>query len=195
MGINLWVIMCSWGKTFDSLDELPKKDVALVLGTSRSVDGRKINFYFKSRLQAAADIYKSNKVHHFILSGDNSVEGYNEPQDMKNALIDLGVPSDRITLDFAGFRTLDSVVRAKKVFGQKELCIISQSFHNPRALYLAWYHGLDAVAFDAPFQVSRGSYVRIIFREYLARVKAFLDLYILRTQPRFLGEMEKIIIK
>jgi SanA protein len=107
-------------------------------------------------------------------------------------LVEFGVPPSSITLDYAGFRTLDSVVRSKKVFGQNSVCIVSQAFHTPRALFIARHYGMDAVAYNAELNDENPTNRQILFREYLARVKAFLDLYILDTQPRFLGEKETI---
>lgn len=178
--------------TFSDTRDLPGRDVALVLGTASSPDGKHVNTFFYNRVRAAYDLYRAKKVRHFILSGDNHREQYNEPRDMMDLLVQFGVPPSKITLDYAGFRTLDSVVRSKKVFGQERICIVSQAFHTPRAIFIARHHGIDAVAYNAEINRDNLKYRQVLFREYLARVKAFLDLYILDTQPRFLGAKETI---
>jgi SanA protein len=121
-----------------------------------------------------------------LVSGDNSQKDYDEPTDFKKDLIAKGIPEDRIFLDYAGFRTLDSIVRAKEVFGQTSITIISQKFHNQRAIYIAKQFGIDAIGFNAKDVYNSH------FREYLARSKASLDL-VFNVQPKFLGE--KIVIK
>ena len=126
------------------------------------------------------------KVKHLLLSGDNRRKDYDEPTDMKLALLAQGIPESAMTLDYAGFRTLDSVVRARKVFGQTRVTLITDDFHAPRAVFLARHTGLDAVAFSAG-PVSLKSSARSRVRELGARVKAVLDIYVLHTRPRFLG--------
>jgi SanA protein len=137
-------------------------------------------------MEAAAALYHAGKVQHLLVSGDNGHRSYNEPMDMRAALMAAGVDSNHITLDFAGFRTLDSVVRALKVFGQAEFVVISQRFHNERAVYIAREHGIRAVAFNArDVDVRRGLRTRI--REKFARTKVFLDL-LFGVEPHFLGD-------
>lgn len=171
---------------------LPPTKVALVLGTASSVNGRDYNSYFYYRIEKAAELYKQGKIQHFLLSGDNSSNNYNEPKDMKQLLVNMGVPSSKITLDYAGFRTLDSVVRAKEIFGQNEICIITQAFHTPRALYIANYYDMKAVAINAKVTKNRSRWL-LLCRESLAKVKTLLDLHIFGTKPKYLGE--KIEIK
>ena len=183
---NIWVISSVQGAMFEDLADLPERQVALVLGTSRSVDGRHENPFFSNRIQATAALYHAGKVKHIIVSGDNSNKNYNEPRDMRKALVLLGVPDSCITMDFAGLRTLDSVVRCKEIFQQNQVIIVSQEFHNYRALFIARYHGLDALAYNADYPSTASD--RMIWREYLARPKAIWDLYFAHTQPRHLGE-------
>lgn len=192
VSINWWIVSSTEDMVFYNTEELPERDVALVLGTASSPDGKQVNDFFYHRVRAAYELYRDGKVKHFILSGDNHREHYNEPRDMQALLVKFGVPISNITLDYAGFRTLDSVVRSKKVFGQNSICIVSQAFHTPRALFIARQYDMDAVAYNAEINDENAKYRQVLFREYLARVKAFLDLYILDTQPRFLGEKEKI---
>lgn len=187
---NYFVINTVEPKVYDKLSEVTYSDVALVLGTSRSINGKDENPFFTHRIRAAAGLFFEGKVKHILVSGDNSSMRYNEPRDMRNALVKLGVPDSCITMDFAGLRTLDSVVRSRKIFQQKRITIVSQEFHNYRALFIANYYGIDAIAYNAiyPEKVS----LKTLFREYLARPKAVLDLYIFHTQPKFLGD--KVVI-
>jgi SanA protein len=124
------------------------------------------------------------KIDHLILSGDNRSMYYNEPIEMRKALIKLGVPTTAITLDYAGLRTLDSIVRCKEIFGQNRITIITQPFHSYRALFISRYYDIEAVAMVTDEQDGEYSF-RIRLREYFARTKAVLDLYILKTSPRF----------
>ena len=172
------------------ISDVPKMKTALLLGTGKTLSNGQPNAYFYNRIQAAADLYKSGKVKYIIVSGDNSQKNYNEPEDMQMALIEYGVPKDNIFLDFAGFRTLDSVVRAKEIFGQNQLIIVSQKFHNERAVFLAKQNGMQAFGYNAP-DVNKYAGLKTNLREYLAKAKAYLDL-ILGVEPKFGGE--KIVI-
>ncbi len=186
LGSNLWVITTSKQHVYNTIKEIPSNDVALVLGSGKKTRRGTINLYFKYRMQAAANLYKSGKVKHLLVSGDNHATQYDEATDMRDYLIQLGVPSRAITCDYAGFRTLDSVVRAKKVFGQKRITIISQNAHNERAVFLAKTHGIQAIGYnaqDVPSKYSKKQHVR----EYLAKFKAVLDTYVLFCQPKYLG--------
>ena len=166
------------------IEEVPAREYGLLLGTSRVVRGGFLNEYFYRRIRAAVRLYKAGRVKKIIVSGDNRRKGYNEPQDMKEALMAEGVPEKAILMDFAGFRTLDSVVRARNVFGVRTFIVISQKFHCERAVYLARAKELDAVGFAAEEVPARFRF-KNFFREPLARVKAFLDLHLLRTRPHF----------
>lgn len=191
---NVWIVKSTEDQVFSDLSKLPNHRIALVLGTSyRSVGGGP-NPFFEYRIKMAAELYRMGKIDHFILSGDNSTVFYNEPVEMRKALIKTGVPTTAITLDYAGLRTLDSVVRSKAIFGQDKITIITQTFHSYRALFISNYYGIDAVAMVAEDpELDRTFKVRL--REYLARTKAVLDLYIFGTPPRHLGEKENINIK
>jgi SanA protein len=170
---------------------VPHNRVGLVLGTSNRMRDGSPNLFFAYRMAAAARLYHHRKVDYLVLSGDNSQKYYNEPEMMQNALLELGVPKNRIYLDYAGLRTLDSVVRCRKIFGQSRFTIISQAFHNQRALFIAQHYGLDAVGFNAEDVTGRNG-VKVQLREMLARVKVFLDLYLLNKQPKYLGEEVEI---
>ncbi len=186
-----WIGKRSEGRCFDDVNSVPEAPVALVLGTSAHVAGGWSNYFFKYRIEAAAALFKAGKVKALIVSGDNGTQGYDEPTDMNMALIRLGIPTEKIVCDYAGFRTLDSVVRAKEIFGQQRVIFVSQRFHNARAIYLAQAFGIEAFglnAKDVPVALS----VKTFLREKLACVKAVLDVNVLGTRPRFLGE--KVIV-
>ena len=190
-GMNLWVVQSTDSRVFKNSDALPENDVALVLGTASTLGGGVVNPHFKGRMEAAAALYHQGRVRHLLVSGDNHTKGYDEPTRMKEALLKLSVPESAITMDYAGFRTLDSVVRAKEVFGLSRLTVVTDDFHVNRALFLCRYYGIEAVAYSSeqvPFRLSANSR----FREVGARVKAVMDVYLLRTSPRFLGEKVEI---
>lgn len=174
------------GKTFFDANSIPKNKVGLVLGTSKILANGQINLYFQYRIQATVELFEKGKIDFVLVSGDNGNKNYDEPTDFKEELIKLGIPAEKIFLDYAGFRTLDSVVRAKEVFGQENITIISQQFHNERAIYLAEKHGINAVGFNARDVSARYGF-KVKMREYLARTKVFVDI-LLGVQPRFLGE-------
>lgn len=175
---------------FDQLDGVPHNRVGVVLGTSEKGRGGGPNAYFTHRIKAAAELYHAGKVDHLLLSGDNGRKDYNEPVDMRRALIVAGVDSTAITLDYAGFRTFDSMVRARAVFGQERFTVISQRFHNERAIYIAQRAGLAVVGYNAAYVTGRSGW-RTQLREKAARVKVFVDL-LLGVEPRFLGEPVEI---
>ncbi len=191
VGCNVWVWVEPASRIFDDIAEVPENRVGLVLGTSKRGPKGYLNPYFVNRIAAAAKLYRKGKVKHLLVSGDNRHRSYNEPEDLRDALIERGVSKKDITLDYAGFRTLDSVVRAKKVFGLRRATIISQDFHARRALYIAKRCGIDAVGFSAK-AVRRRWFARTHLREIAARVRVVLDVYVFRTKPRFLGEKIEI---
>lgn len=190
-GCYCFVEIVSKGKTFASTIRIPKNKVGLLLGTSPvSSYTKKANPYYYYRIDAAVKLYKSGKIDRILISGDNSTETYSEPDMMKNDLVKRGVPSNHIYLDFAGFRTLDSVVRAKKVFKLNEFTIISQEFHNERAICLAQWYGIKAIGYNAR-DISKRKGIMVQIREIFARVKLVLDM-IVNKQPRFLGDTIEI---
>jgi SanA protein len=186
-GLNVWVVMASRGYIFENLSDTPAQPVAIVLGTSP-------NQFLANRIKSAASLYKAGKVKKIIVSGDNGTLNYNEPVRMRKELVSLGVPTEDIVLDHAGFRTLDSVLRAKLVFGQSKMIVVSQKFHVQRAVFIARAHGLEAYGYVAPDPGSQSMMSNVLTREYFARVKAWLDCYILNTQPKFPGPAEPIQI-
>ncbi|MFC1707881.1 vancomycin high temperature exclusion protein [Planctomycetota bacterium] len=177
------------GRLFSAPAGVPPHDVALVLGTRATLPSGRQNLFFEFRMDAAAELYRSGRVRKLLVSGDNGTRGYNEPADMRLGLVERGVPADDIVLDYAGFRTLDSVVRLKEVFGQGRAVFVSQRFHLERALFIAANRGLTAVGYVARCPRLRRSQR---LREILARAVAVLDCHLLRTAPRFLGPREHI---
>ena len=188
-GTNIWVIESTKGRIVEK-EEVGREPMALVLGTSKRTVHGTPNPYFVERMTTAAGLHKQNKIDHILVSGDNGSTYYNEPRDMLKALDDLDIPQEDITLDFAGFRTFDSIVRAKHVFQQERLLIITQRFHGYRALFIADHCGIEASAVAAGGDRAIGG--TLLFREVMARTLAVLDLYLLNRQPKFLGEKENI---
>lgn len=177
-------------KTFIDVEKVATNKVGMVLGTAKYRIAGGINLYFKYRIDAVVELYKSGKISFILVSGDNSTKYYNEPAEFKKELIKKGIPEEKIFLDFAGFRTLDSVVRAKKIFGQSKITIISQRFHNERAIYLAEKHGIKAIGFNAK-DVSQNYGFKTQVREYFARSKAIIDV-LFGVEPKFLGDSIEI---
>lgn len=178
------------GKTFSEVSEMPKNKVGMVLGTSKYLRNGQVNLYFEYRIQATVKLYLAGKIKFVLVSGDNGNTKYDEPTAFKNELVARGVPANKIFLDYAGFRTLDSVVRAHAIFGQKKFTVISQKFHNERAIYLAENKDLEVVGFNARDVEARGG-LKTKIREVFARTKAFLDI-LFGVQPKFLGETIEI---
>ena len=182
------------GRIFASVTTVPANGVGLVLGTSEVTRSGQPNLHFIQRIAAAAALYQAGKVQHLLVSGDNHSASYDEPTDMRNALIAAGVPAQVITCDYAGFRTLDSVVRAKEIFNLPRCTIITEAYHCPRALWIARQHGLEAVAFAAPDVGLKSWSFRAELREQFARTWCAVDLYLLHRQPKFLGPKEPILV-
>lgn len=189
---NYLILTQNTGRLFTRETDTPVRHVALVLGASPTLSDGRANPHFESRIDAAAQLYHAGKVRHLLVSGDNSRADYDEPTAMKNALIARSVPASAITCDYAGFRTLDSIVRAHRIFGTQQLTIVTQRYHNTRALAIARHEGIDAVGFcsaDVNFRYS----IRTELREVLARAATMLDLHILHRSPKFLGRPEPIL--
>lgn len=185
---NRWVINSTDAYIYKNWALLPFNDVGLVLGTSKYLDNGKPSPEFRGRITAAAELYKNGKVRHLIVSGANPDESYNEPRRMSQELVKLGVPETAITMDFAGFRTLDSVVRAQAIFGLTRYTLVTQRYHSYRAVFLGRKLGMNVVAYLAPATSDGGMGMRNPPREIFARTKAVFDLFLLRTEPKFLGE-------
>lgn len=176
---------------YNRAEALKSNKVGLVLGAGKYTSNGNINLYYQYRLEAAILLFKSGKIKFILVSGDNSRKDYDEPSNFKNDLIRRDIPANKIYLDYAGFRTLDSMVRAKKIFGLSEFTIISQKFHNERALFLAHQHDINAIAFNA--RNIKGRYgFKTKLREYLARSKAAIDI-LFKVKPKYLGKKIEII--
>lgn len=187
---NLRVKEAAKDRLFSDFKQIPYRRVGLVLGTAKYLQEGLENPYYRYRINAAIQLIRQGRVKNLIVSGDNSRQDYNEPGQMRMDLMAAGVDSSRIYLDYAGFRTFDSMVRLKEVFSQDSVTVISQRFHNERALFIASLEGIDAIGFNAEDVASDIGY-KVQIREKLARVKLFLD-YAFGTQPKFLGPKVQI---
>ena len=193
LGTDSLVGLAATKRIYASAEQCPSAPVAVVLGLAKKVKGR-LNRFYMPRLEAAAELFLLGKVRGLIVSGDNSRQDYDEPGQMKADLVELGVPARYVTCDYAGFRTLDSVVRAAEVFGQTRFVVVSQRFHCQRAVFLARQKGYDVWGYAAT-DVSGYSGIKVRARECLARCKAAVDLWILRTKPKFLGEPVSVVLR
>ena len=173
--------------TTDSLSELQPVHCAILLGTSKWLKGGRRNLYYQYRIIAAVELYQSGKCKKIIVSGDNATVQYNEPMTMKRDLVKIGVKEEDVICDYAGFRTLDSIIRFKEVFGQEKGIVVSQKFHNTRAVYIGRAYGIELSGFNAhDVTVYNGFKTRL--REVLSKVMCVLDVHLFYTQPKFLGE-------
>lgn len=187
VAVNCNVDSAADGHIYSDIASVPHNRVALLLGTSPRNRNGGPNSYFTNRISTAASLFHAGKADYILASGDNHTLYYNEPIAMRDSLLARGVPADRIVLDYAGFRTLDSVVRAKEIFGCDSLTIISQADHSARALFLARNSGIEAIAVQAPLRAGRWVRIRMSLREWLARDKMMLDIWF-GKKPHFLGE-------
>ena len=186
------LVISRYGRyTSDRLDATPRVYCAILLGTSKYLPGSRKNFYYKYRIEAAKRLYNSGGCKKIIVSGDNETMQYNEPQTMRKDLIKAGVPQEDIICDYAGFRTLDSIIRFKKIFGRQRGVVISQKFHNERAIYIGRAYGIELYGYNA-LDVGIRSGLKTRIREVLSRVKCVLDVELLHTGPRFLGKQIKV---
>jgi SanA protein len=184
--VGAFLLLCQWwvytagdSRVFKRVGDVPENEVGLVLGTAKWVRKGKLNRFFSYRIDAAIRLYKCGKVHRLLLSGNGIDPGRSEPEQMRKELIDRGIPADALRLDNGGIRTLDSIVRAKQVYGLNQMTIVSQEFHNRRALFLCRAFGIDAVGFNAE-DVPASQALRTFLRELLARVDAVLEVTLFR---------------
>lgn len=185
------LVISSYGRySYDRLDP-PKVYCAILLGTSKYLPGGRRNLYYTYRIEAAKRLYDNGGCEKIIVSGDNETMQYNEPQRMRKDLLKAGVASEDIICDYAGFRTLDSIIRFKKVFGRQRGVVISQKFHNERAIYIARAYGVELYGYNAQ-DVGLRCGLKTRLREVLSRVKCVLDVELLHTGPRFLGKQIKV---
>ncbi len=150
LGLDRWMSWKTAPYIYDELQDLPYRQVGVVLGTAKYYRTGVINQYYRYRIQGALNAYNSGKVNYLLLSGDNALQSYNEPMTMRRDLIKGGVDPADIVLDYAGFRTLDSIVRTRKVFDTNDFIIITQRFHCERALFIALHMGIQAQCYAVP---------------------------------------------
>jgi SanA protein len=188
-GVGLFIFLCDWLVShagglplFDSVEQIPANEVALVLGTAPVLAGGIPNRYFVARMNAAAALYHAGKAKVLLLSGNGRDEAYNEPMAMREALMARGVPEEVLLEDPAGMRTLVSVIRAKSVFGFDRLTVISQEFHNRRTLFFCKHLQINGVALNAAPVIRQHSW-RLTCREFAARAIAVLDVCAKRAEP------------
>jgi len=179
---------------YSDIEKVPSKKAVLVLGTSKYLRGGQTNYFYTYRIDATVKLFKAGKVKAIVVSGDNGKENYDEPTTMRDDLVARGIPSRYITIDYAGFRTLDSVVRAEAIFDLKDYIIVSQKFHLERAIYLAHAKGQKVIGFVAKDFKNTVWAKRMEHRELLARAKAVLDIY-MGVEPKFYGKKVKVIYK
>lgn len=188
---NLIIICSTSGKSYDDISEIPHNDYGLLLATSPVTNQGTHNYMFQYRVEAAENLLKSGKIDTLIASGGNYVGkekyGCDEPQAIKDSLVSHGIDPQRIILDYEGTRTQNSIIKAKAYYNLDSVTLISQSYHNPRALYLADRFGLHAVAYNASTAPSFPTRLRNNIREWLARVKMFIDLT-LGNKPTYNGQ-------
>lgn len=189
LGLDRWISWKTAPYIYEEVQDLPYREVGVVLGTAKYYRTGVINQYYKYRIQGALNAYNSGKVDYLLLSGDNAQQNYNEPMTMRKDLIAGGVNPTHIVMDYAGFRTLDSVVRTRKVFDTNDFIIITQRFHCERALFIARYMGIQAQCFAV---ASPKNILSVRLREFGARLGALADLYLFKREPRFLGPLVPI---
>lgn len=189
LGLDRWISWRTAPFIYEDVASLPHRQVGVVLGTAKYYRTGVINQYYLYRIQGALNAYNSGKVNYLLLSGDNALQSYNEPMTMRRDLIKAGVDPSDIVLDYAGFRTLDSIVRTRKVFDTNDFIIITQRFHCERALYIAQHLGIQAQCYAVP---SPKNMLSVRFREVGARLGALADLYLMKREPRFLGPLVPI---
>lgn len=189
LGLDRWIAWKTAPWVYDDLTTLPHRQVGVVLGTAKYYRTGVPNQYYAYRIQGALNAYNSGKVNYLLLSGDNAQQNYNEPMTMRRDLIAAGVNPADIVLDYAGFRTLDSIVRTRKVFDTNDFIIITQRFHCERALFIALHLGIQAQCYAVP---SPKNMLTVRAREVAARLGALADLFIMKREPRFLGPLVPI---
>ncbi len=182
------IVISSYARhTSGQLSAFKTVQCAILLGTSKWLKGGRRNLYYQYRIIAAAELYKTGKCRKIIVSGDNGTIYYNEPMTMKRDLMKMGIKEEDVICDYAGFRTLDSIIRFKEIFGQREGIVVSQQFHNTRSVYIGRSYDIDLHGYNAR-DVSLRYGLKTRIREFFSKVKCFIDVHLLYTQPKFLGE-------
>jgi len=190
--LDQYMALSTTDNIYSRVNKIPQKRAALLLGTAKYIAKGKKNYFYVYRIRAAVALWKAGKVKAIVVSGDSGGKYYNETERMRKDLVRAGVPNKYITSDNAGFRTFDSIVRAEVIFDLQDYIIVSQKFHLERALFIAKAKGQKVIGFAAKELEGTKAARKMRIREYLARVKAFLDVYILGTEPKFYGKKEKV---
>lgn len=187
LGCYAVVSVHAWGRTFDDVNEVPAHEYGLLLGTSPFTEEGERNYYYENRIKATEELYKAGKIKRIIASGGDYMVNkngvvqpnkFNELVCMRDSLIAHGVKASDITLDYDGKRTLNSIINAKTTYGIDSLTLISQGYHNERAIYQADHYGLNAVGYNAAHSHVFEKRIKNILREFPARVKLFYDLWL-----------------
>lgn len=186
LGLSNWAVIRDEQATTAHVEDLPAVTACLVLGTSKHLDRDTLNPFYTYRIDAAVRVFNAGKCSRIVVSGDNRKVNYNEPETMKDSLIALGVPEAVIVCDYAGRRTLDSVLRFKQIFGQTSGIVISQEFHNARAIYIGRHHGIALVGFNAQ-EVRVSHSLKTQVREIFSRARAVADVWLLHSEPAIGG--------
>ena len=175
IGCQIAVTSAAKGRMYDDVKEIPHREVGLLLGTSPLGRSGRPNQFYLRRLDATVALYNAGKIDRIIISGARRGDDYDEPTEMRNDLVKCGLPDSIFVLDGEGHRTISSIVRTKEVLAEDSVTIISQKFHNERALFLARHNGVDAIAFNAENTSSRRWRLKMVLRESMARVKAVAE--------------------
>ena len=182
ISIIIYFYISNYSKNFiySNINDLPYNKVGLALGTSPVTSSGSTSLFFITRMEAVKDLIDNKRIDYVIVSGDNKTLSYNEPKYMRNYLLKLNIDSDAIISDYGGRRTLDSVLRSNEIFNQNKITIISQKFHNERAIFIARKNGIDAIAYNAkyPYQKYKENIfinTKTFLRELLARDLAVYD--------------------
>lgn len=176
---------------YNDVNKIPENKVGLLLGTSPVTSDGETSMFFINRMNATKELVENNKIKYILVSGDNKTTAYNEPKYMRNYLLKLNIDEDIIIADYGGRRTLDSVIRSSEIFQQDKITIISQKFHNQRAIFIARKNGIDAIAFNAKYPYQNNfqnlfTNTWTFLRELLARDLAIID-FLTNKKPTILG--------
>ncbi len=192
LALNFYVKTITSNRRYSNPSQIPPQRIAIVLGAG--IYNGQPSPMLADRISAAVELYKLGRVQKLLMSGDNSSEEYDEVTTMQRYAVQLGVPQEDITLDYAGFRTYESCYRANLIFGVKQAVVVTQNFHLPRAVYLCNQLGVDAVGLGTPDWESyrQETIIRYTLREFISTIKALWQVHITRPKPTFLGPFEGI---
>lgn len=191
VSINMYIISFSKGFVYNNVQALPTVKIGLVLWAKVKITWVPSDI-LRDRLDGATEAYKLGKIQKIIVSWDNHIKGYDEPTNMLTYLTGAGIPEKDIYLDYAGFDTYDSFYRAREIFSVDKVIIFTQDFHQYRSNFIARELGIESYGLATDYHQYLSKNVNN-FRESLARVKAFFDVFVLHSKPKFLGE--KVAIK